>query len=202
MWVDPELVLDFLSPLAVIAILAWVYGPVRHRLAGAAVAPILMGLAFGLVAVLQMHAPYRPVGGVLIDLGAVPVALAGAFLGRRGLAACLAVALAARVPLGGIGLAPDLAGLVFAGLAGFAWDRATRATVPRGTGHLVILALAMSTSLVPGLALPAPLAAWYLTHAVPILFLLHLVCVPALATLLERERHLSLLEAAARAPPR
>jgi len=185
---DFALALDLLSPLALIAILSLGYGMIWQRLAGEALAPVHLGLTFGLVAMLQMQAPLRPVDGVIVDLRAIPVALAGAYLGTRGLAACLVVALAARWQIGGIGLWPDILGIATAGAAGFLWDRATRHHRTRGLDLLMGLALAMSASALAGGLLPHPLAGWMLTAAAPMVILVSLVAVPALATLLERER--------------
>lgn len=205
MRINFALVLDHVSPLAMIAILAWVSGAIGPHRAGARVAPVALGIAFGLVAVLQMQSAFVPVDGVLVDLRAIPLALAGAYLGRGGLAACLAVALAGRAQIGGIGTGADLLAITLAGCAGFVWHRATCLTVPRGIGHFIILALAMSTSLVPALMLPQPLGQWFLGSAIPVIFPIYLGIVPLLAAILERERHLSLIEAGAaggRDPPR
>lgn len=191
---DFALALDVLSPLALIALLSWSYGLIRHRFAGAAVAPVLMGVMFGIVAAIQMRTPLEPVAGLIVDLRTIPVALAGAYLGRRGLAACGIVALSARHDIGGVGMAADIVGIVVAGFAGLAWDRATRAQIPRGFRHLLALGVAMSTALLTGLMLPAPLRGWFVGSAVPVLLPLNLFLVPALAVLLERERALLLLE--------
>jgi len=192
---DFEIALDFASALALIAILAWYHGALLQRPALAPVLPLVMGLAFGLVAVVQMHAAVEPVGGLLLDLRGVPVVLAGAFLGFRGLAACLVVAISARFDIGGIGLWPDVVGIAFAGAAAAAWDRATRAATPRRIGHLSILAVASSVALLPGVSLPPPLGGWVLHEVVPVMVPLHLLAVMALAALMERERHLSIIEA-------
>lgn len=196
---DFAIALDFLSPLALIAILSWSYGLIRLRLAGDRMAPVVLGLAFGLVALLQMHAPLSPIPGVIVDLRAVPVALAGAYLGWRGLVACLAVALAARWQIGGIGLLPDLVGIVHAAAAGHLWDRSTRRNLPRGLGHIMALALIVSLGALSGMFLPQPLAAWVLTSAAPMLIFLTLVALPALAAILERERHAQAMESRSRA---
>jgi hypothetical protein len=195
MWLDRDLALDFFSPLAVIAILAWSFGMVRGRRARGQVAPVALGLAFGLVAMLQMHLSYAPVAGLLVDLRTVPVALAGAFLGGRGLLACLSVALAARYQLGGVEMMPGLLGIGIAGIAGAGWNRATRSVLPRGPASIGVLACGTSLAcLVPAL-LPPPLGPWYAASVAPWLMCLHVASVWLLAILLERERHLAVTEA-------
>jgi hypothetical protein len=181
---DIGLVLDFLSPLALLAILCLAHGPVRQRLPGAVLAPVAMGLAFGIVAALQMATPLRPVAGLIVDLRGVPLALAGAYLGWRGLLACLVVALAARWQIGGIGLMPDGLGMLIAGGGGLLWARLARRR-PRGMRALMGLGFFMSPAVLTGALLPAPLAGWMLTSAAPMLVLFNLVAVPLLAMILE-----------------
>lgn len=188
MWFDAELALDFLSSLAGLAILAWGSGLLRHRGLTRHLSPILLGLGFGLVAVIQMNTGYQPVAGFLIDLRLVPLGLAGAYLGGRGLAVCALVALAGRFQIGGIGLRADMVSICLAGLAGLAWARATRAQQVRGGGLLVILALATSAGFLPVLMLPMLLLAWFVIEALPILMLWHLLSITAIALLLERAR--------------
>ena len=195
MTLDVGIVLDFASALALIAILAWYHGALLQRPVLAPFVPLVMGGALGLVAVVQMHAAIEPVGGLLLDLRGVPVALAGAFLGGRGLAACLVVAISARLDIGGIGLWPDVVGIALAGGAAALWARATRAAMPRGLGQLAVLGLATSVVLLPGLSLPPPLGGWLLHAVVPVMLPLHVAAVTALAALMERERHLSIIEA-------
>lgn len=194
---DRDLALDVLSPLAVIAILAWSFGMIRDRRLRGIVAPVSLGLAFGLIAMLQMHLARQPVSGLLVDLRTVPLALAGAFLGWPGLGACLLVALGARSEIGGVGAVPGMIGMALAGLAGRAWDHATRRNLPRGGGQLLLLGAVTSVGLLPGLFLPAPLAQWCRHDVLPLVGLLHLAAVPLLAALLERERQLSFAEATA-----
>lgn len=194
MWFETDLALDYVSSLAVLAILAWGYGLVQRGGVGRLVAPIALGLGFGLVAVLQMNAAFQPVGGFLIDLRLVPVGLAGAFLGRRGLAACVVVALAGRYQIGGIGMYAGMTAICLSGLAGVAWDRATRARGPRGALPILILGLVTLAGVLPAMLLPAPLSGWFLSEALLILALLHLLAMTALAALLEHVRQTALID--------
>ena len=190
---DPGLALDFLSALALLAVLSLAYGQVRQRWAGAWPVPLGMGLSFGCVAALMMTAPLGNVAGVIVDPRAIPVALAGAYFGWRGLVGCLAVALAQRWQIGGIGLVPDAVGLALAGGAGLIWARLVRRRPKRGLPAHLALALLVSGSLVSAVLLPAPLAGWMLTRISPILVVCYLITLPLLARLLEGRQ--------ARSPP-
>lgn len=185
---DPALVLDVLSALALLALLSLAYGHLRPRWRASWLAPVGMGLAFGLVAALMMTAPLGSVAGLIVDLRAVPVALAGAYFGWRGLAGCLAVALVMRWQIGGIGLIPDVVGLGLAAGAGLVWGRLTRVDRRRGLRAHLALALLMSGNLASAVLLPAPLAGWMLTRAAPWLLVIYLAAVPLLANLLEGRR--------------
>jgi hypothetical protein len=185
---DIGLLLDLLSPLALLAILCLSHDLIRQRLPGRRAGEVAMGLSFGLVAAVQMMAPMIPVAGLIVDLRVVPIALAGAYLGWRGVLACLAVALAIRWQIGGIGLVPDALGMVIAGGAGLLWAWLTRHHRPRGMRALMGLAFLMSANVLTGALMPAPFAMWMLTSAAPMLVLFYLVAVPLLAAILEARR--------------
>lgn len=202
---DTDLIIDFASSLALLALLSWGYGILRRRLGGAVVAPIVLGGLFGLVAFLQMHAPIEPVEGVIIDLRVVPVALAGAFLGVRGLLPCLMVAITARYDIGGVGMVAGITAIVLAGCAGLIWNKKAAHMSSRGVKPLLGLALCVTVSLASGVLLPAPWRGWFFAEAAPALALGYMLAVPAIGALLERERIMLMVEermrAAARATP-
>lgn len=183
-----DILLEFVSSLALVALLAMGYGFFRRHVHGNWATPVVLGLIFGLVTILQMHTPLQPVDGVIIDMRNVPIALAGAFLGWRGLAVCLCLAVATRYGIGGVGWVSGVAGMALAGGAGLLWDRMTRHHQTRGIGLLVILAVAMSSHLAAVFLLPADVARWFLTVAALPILGLNLVSLPLVGILLERER--------------
>lgn len=191
---DTDLMIDFASSLALLALLSWSYGILRRRLGGAKLAPVVLGGLFGFVALLQMHAPIEPAEGLIIDLRAVPVALAGAFLGRAGLVACMTVALGARYGIGGIGMIAGMTGIALAGAAGLIWHRMTAHLGRRRFRDLLGLAVCVSASLTGAVSLPAPHGAWFFSQAAPALAAAYLVAIPAIGALLERERIILKLE--------
>ncbi|WP_224816916.1 LytS/YhcK type 5TM receptor domain-containing protein [Hasllibacter sp. MH4015] len=182
-----SVLMDFVAALAVMALLAESYGFVRRRFVGALLAPSVLGILFGILAVVQMHNPIEPFEGLIIDMRAVPVALAGAFLGWRGVLPCVAIALLGRWELGGVGMLAGWISIVIAALAGIIWARKTAHLGDRGFPILLGLALAMSSHLLGALALPSDLAAWFLMNAGLPILAANLVAVPTLAALMERE---------------
>ena len=179
--------LDMAAAMAITALLAESYGAVRRRLVRKGVAPIVLGTLFGAMAVVQMYHPIEPFDGLIVDLRNIPIALAGAFLGWRGLVPCLLIGLAARAGIGGVGAVAGMWGMVIAGLAGMIWARQMIVHPKRNFGMLLLLALAMSTHLLAGLALPRDLAIWFYTSAAGPMLAMNLISVPLIGALLERE---------------
>lgn len=180
--------IDFVQALALVAGLSWGYGLFRRHIARPGWAPLVLGVLFGCVAVLEMNTPLEPVPGLIIDLRAVPIVLAGAFLGWRGALVCVAIAIAARLSLGGVGMVAGVSAILIAAAGGLAWNYMTRHVAQRKARHLVWLALATSLSLVGGVFLPFELSAWFFGEVALPLAAIYLVSVPLVAALLERER--------------
>jgi hypothetical protein len=183
-----EFVFDFLNSLAIIAGLSWGYGLLRRRMAGPFWAPVLLGGLFGCDAVLQMSAPLEPVEGMIIDLRVVPVVLAGAFLGWRGTLVCLALAIPARIWIGGVGMEAGVASILLAAAGGLAWSHMTRHMSRRGVEQLIRLAIAAACTLFAGLLLPPELAALFYSEMALPLLAIYMIAVPLVGALLERER--------------
>ncbi|MEL6586811.1 MAG: LytS/YhcK type 5TM receptor domain-containing protein, partial [Pseudomonadota bacterium] len=180
--------LDFLGPLAVLVGLCYVYGYGRRALPG--IGPDAMGLLFGCVAALQMHMPFEPVPGLIIDMRNFPVALAGAFLGVRGLSFCLIVACVARFYLGGVGMGAGVIAILLAGAAGVVWAQIANAVQGAGRRSVpMLLALGplMSVHMAAVIVLPADLAMWFLREAAPVILVLNLFVLPVAAWLMDRE---------------
>lgn len=180
-------IIDVVAALALTALVAESYGAVRRRLVGNVLAPFVLGVFFGLMALVVMFNPLEPFEGLIIDMRNIPIALAGAFLGWRGLLPCLAIAVATRVGLGGVGMEAGIWGMVIAGLAGLIWARKMASQDTRTFGALLLLGMAMSTHLLSGLALPREFAIWFFTTAAAPMLAMNLIAVPLIASLLERE---------------
>lgn len=181
-------VADFAASLSLIFVLALAYGALHRRMPRAVSPRVVLGSLFGVVAFLEMQRPLQPFDGVLIDMRNVPIALAGAFLGRSGLAACLAISVTSRLVFGGAGAFAGVAGMLFAGGAGLLWQHLTRQSPRRHMGHMVALAGLMSTHITTGLFLPGYAMLWFFSEAAGPLFAINMVVVPIAALILERER--------------
>lgn len=178
---------DVIVAIAVSALLGEAYGSVRRHFSGKAMAPFALGALFGLIAIVQMYRPIEPFDGLLIDLRNIPIALAGAFLGWRGLLPCLVMAAGARLGMGGLGAGAGVLGMVLAGGAGVLWERRMAHIDERNLAMLLMLAVAMSAHLLAGLVLPQEMSVWFFTTAALPLFMLNLVAIPLIGSVLERE---------------
>lgn len=194
-WDIPTL-LDFVGSLAIIALLSVAYGGLRARLPGEKLAPSILGLAFGAVAILQMHAPLEPIEGLIVDMRNVPMVLAGAFLGLRGLVLCLVIGIAFRLGIGGVGVWAGIGAMLIAGGVGAFWRATTLGQHRRKGRTIVSLGVMANLHMVAAVLLPMDVAVFFLTEAGPVLVGLNLLAIPIVATLLERER--ILIESGAR----
>lgn len=190
-----ETFIDLSGSLAILAMLAVAYGALHRVLPAKHLFDPVMGVLFGLVALVQMHSPIEPVPGLLIDMRNIPVILAGAFLGGRGLLPCLLIAFLARWHAGGVGAAAGLMGLVTGGGVGLVWS-GVLARRQIGALALVTLGLVGSLHLLGAILLPLNLAVWFLTEAAPAIFVINLLALPVIGSLLERERRRIRREAA------
>lgn len=181
------IVVDVIVAIAVSALLGEAYGSVRRHFSGKVMAPFALGALFGLIAMVQMYRPIEPFDGLLIDLRNIPIALAGAFLGWRGLLPCLAMATGARLGMGGVGAGAGVLAMVMAGAAGLLWERRMAQIGERNVAMLLLLALAMSVHLLAGLALPQEMSEWFFTTIALPLFMVNLVAIPLIGSVLERE---------------
>lgn len=180
-------VVDFAGPIGLLCVLIVGVGEIRRWLSSPKQVQYVLGAIFGLVAVIEMEMPISPFEGVIIDLRIVPVILAGAFLGWRGLAVCLIMAIATRLYIGGVGAGSGVASVVISGALGALWTSATRAHLRRGFWQLCQLGLISGLSFVSAALLPADIAIWFVWNAAPILWLIYLVTIPIVGALIQRE---------------
>lgn len=196
---------EFVASISLIFVLALAYGAVHRKATGRIPPRLVLGILFGIAAMLEMQRPIEPFDGVLIDMRNIPIALAGAFLGRSGLAACLFIAICSRLFLGGVGTSAGLAGMLIAGGMGYLWHRMTITDGARPYRAMIQLAAMMSLSLFAAVFLPLTTMLWFFDEAAPPLFILYLLAVPLTALVLERERGLiareQRMQAAAKSNP-
>lgn len=180
-------IIDLSGSLAILGMLAVAYGGLHRLIPNKRAFDPIMGLLFGLVAFVQMHSPVEPYPGLIVDMRCVPVVLAGAFLGGRGLLPCLLIAVLARFWIGGVGMTSGIAALLTAGAVGLLWQGLTSGN-RHGWKAIGALGCLTSIHLIGAVLLPFDLAIWFLREAAPVLVLLNAVSVPAVAALLEREQ--------------
>ncbi|SFE62008.1 LytS/YhcK type 5TM receptor domain-containing protein [Roseivivax sediminis] len=179
--------LDLADAFAMLALAALAYAPAM-RLFGRSVARWLGGVAFGVVAALQLMTPVMLPIGALIDMRALPVALAAAFLGWRGALPSLAIAAAARSWTGGGGAEAGFAALVLAAGAGLLWRRLTDERDRRGLPALECLGLLICLHLLPVFAAADGLRPALMAGVVPVLAVLNIAGAVTVGWLLEQAR--------------
>ena len=178
---------DFVGALSLLCLLAASFGGLTRCLLSPKHAQTVLGLLFGICAWIQMQMPLTPFDGVIIDMRNVPVVLAGAFLGIRGLICCLLIAAGARIGIGGIGWPSGVAGMLIAGIVGFAWSEITR-HVNRRIWHILALSAVANLHLVAAFMLPWHIAVWFYVNAAPVVMCLNLIGITIVGLLLQRER--------------
>ena len=181
-----EDVMQWAACLSLLAMLASGYGMIGRSRIGDASGRLLLGVFFGGIAVLMMKLEVEPAPGIIVDLRAVPLVLAGAFLGRRGVAACAAMAAMARYDVGGIGTVSGVVSVFLYGGAGLAWARLIRGR-PRTERDLLLLGAFSPLGLAAVLVLPTDLAIWFMTQVAPFLTAITVPTTIAIAWVLQRE---------------
>ena len=187
MTLDLSTAMDFVSALALLAVLASSYGWLKRTLPQRWLAELVLGALFGLVAILQMSLPVEPRPGIVVDLRSIPVALAGAFLGWRGALSCAGIAMAMRWHLGGVGAPVGMTVVAVTALLGLGWARATRARPRRGRVALLGLGAMTACNAVTVVLLPTEIAWWFVANITPILTVAYIVLVPLFAAMMQRE---------------
>lgn len=186
MYLNVEHIVSFAAAAALIILAVCLVESARAwgRVRGVGDAPA--GLLLGLVSVAQMFQPLEPFSGVIIDLRIVPLVLAGAFLNLRAALLAAAMAAAMRLGVGGAGTLAGVAGIGGVVLCGHAWRRVTARQVQRGLLAFAALGLSTCLTLLSALLLPETIMVWFFTVAAPILVVIYLIFVPALALILDR----------------
>ncbi len=160
-----EIWFDLAGSVAIICFLTMAYSNIQRMFLTQRNAEILLGIAFGGVAWLQMNIPLEPMEGLIIDLRNVPLALCAAFLGWRATLVCFLIAALTRFQIGGIGMPSGILGMAIISVVGACWARFTRKFPQRRLHHLVLLSLLASAHLNGAWILPDAARTWFLTNA-------------------------------------
>ena len=184
-----EVFKDLLGTIAIMALLAVAYGTIMRTSVNAWLGQSLMGALFGGAAIMSMHDSIHIAEGVIGDLRSVPIVLAGAFLGPRGAAITVVLALIGRIETGGAGTASGCLGIVIGGMVGLGWAWRLRERQPGLPAILGLAALSSSTVLSVAL-MPSGAIGTFLFKVWPLLLPLQVLGIIIVGTVLERERRL------------
>ena len=185
-----EALLHFSQTIAAIALLAIAFGSIHRWLVRPGLADIVLGVLFGLSAVLAMSDPLMIQPGVIVDLRSVPVALAAVYLRPAGALTALGIAVAMRLSIGGMGATSGVVGLMMTYGASLAVRLMTARTGMRSLFRLLILAAASSTGIGSFFLLPWDLASGIIMHVAPSLFVCNTIGFVVVAKIIEREQRL------------
>lgn len=149
-----DVFIGLLQNTGMLALVAVAYGFLLPRLQGMT-AQIVMGLVFGLGAMLSMLSPVALMPGIFADSRSAIIMLAGVFGGPVAAVISGGIAAAWRFNAGGMGVGPGLAGIGIAmalGVAAHAFVRTVSRTVR--FRHIAVLALASPLVSLGALFLP------------------------------------------------
>lgn len=156
---------DLIGSLSLIFVLSMTYGHIQRLFLSQYYAELLMGLAFGGVAWVQMNMPLEPMEGLIFDLRNVPLALCAAFLGWRASLICFLIAAGTRFQIGGIGLPSAILAMLIVWCVAACWAKVTRSYSNRKLHHVFVLSVLVSAHLNAAWILPADARDWFLTNA-------------------------------------
>lgn len=180
----------FLEPVGMGAILVYVYGIVVRKDTTKQIEDLSLGFLFGLAAIFAMADPIEISSGIIVDMRNLFVGLAAAFFGIRGGGIALAMAIVARIEIGGAGTIIGILGVSISATMGLTWAQWIRPRVKQDMIALALLAAMISLHILSSMMLPDPIVIIFLTTFAPILILLNFLCTSIFATLIYRERAL------------
>jgi len=187
MLLELNTVLVFANGLGIMALTAMAFGQVERTPFPAHIRAIFQGAIFGIGAVVAMLSPADVAEGIRLDARTIFVGFAGAFCGAPGAVAAMLIAGAARVALGGVGVASGLGGIILAGLAGLLWRRNFLRAGRDDFQSLLILGLMISSSIVSAVFLPEDVRLPLLLANGPAIILASIIAALALGTFIQRE---------------
>jgi diguanylate cyclase len=187
---------DLASTIAVLALVAVPYGIALRRISSPRLRNVALGVLFSLTAMGAMLHPVRIETGIIVDLRALPIGLAGGFFGPLGALPAMAMAGVTRAVLGGAGTLSGIAAILIAGVAGVAWYYLARVMRPVLTFRLLVLSLMISLSYLAVLMLPDPPMTRIMAEMVPVAVVFNVIGTMVVGGLLDRERCSAELELA------
>ncbi|MEJ6404564.1 GGDEF domain-containing protein [Yoonia sp. 2307UL14-13] len=183
-----EKTLLFVEPTALAFLLVYAYSVVSREGWMKDHVNIVMGVAFGLCAVVAMMNPIPIVEGVIVDIRALFVGAAAAFFGIVGGAIALSFGLITRFSIGGDGAAIGMTSMTIAMLMGLAWAAWVRPRMQNPLRSFLVLGAMISVQLGLGLMLADGVREVFFYKLAPVVLVSHLIGAPFLGMLIARER--------------
>jgi diguanylate cyclase len=189
---------NLLDAVAALAVAAILFAPLLRQF-GSVRGALMTGAALGIGAALQFATPVHIGPGVFLDMRAVPLALAGGFLGVAGALPATAIAAAARLWIGGAGAEAGAVALCLASGSGLAWRALVSGDRQRGIPALAGLGAISCLHILPVFALPGDIQAAAFLGPIPCLVVLNVAGAVAVGLIFEEARWTARTEAQQRA---
>ena len=183
-----NLIVALLHAIAMMALMAVLFGVVQRTRLTAAAKSLAMGAIFGLGAISVMLAPVEVMPGVMIDGRSIFVGLGAAYSGPLGALAALILGAGFRIYLGGAGWAAGAVGISIAAVMGIVWQRNFSRPGRTGISLHMLAGVMISLQFVAVYLLPLDVANRMAAAIYPLLLVAAIVSSVVLGLLIERER--------------
>lgn len=180
-----ELLAAVAMSLALVCILAPLTPYLQERWSDRNWGEALIGAIFGAVVIAEMLHPLEPMAGLIVDMRALPLVLAGAFLGTKGVLTAVLVSVLGRLAIGGIGTTAGMISMVMYAAVGVFWAQTTASQWSNQAVRLLALPFLSVAGLLTAAILPEPARSWFFWNAAPSLAVTYFVTLPPLVLLFE-----------------
>lgn len=149
----------------------------------------IMGIMFGLGAILTLHQPITIDTGVQVDARNLFIAFAGATAGIIGGGIALVMSGTTRMLIGGVGVWPGLISMGLSAIMGLAWLRLEKSKLLPKSLRWAVLGGMISVTIFMLLLLPAPIGWNAFTTGGPVLLLIYLMGSVLLGLMVQNENN-------------
>jgi diguanylate cyclase len=183
-------VIILIDPMLLAVAVIYVYGVVVRLTSQKLIHKAVIGLTFGIGAILAMLTPLVLTDGFSVDTRCLLVGLSGAFFGIPAAVIAGGLTVAARIAIGGDGLSAGITAIALATCAGPIWARYIRNKVTSPGVEYILLGFVISSHLFAAALLPQAMIWSFLTTLAPILVVFNLLGAILVGTLIAREEGL------------
>lgn len=185
-----EKIMLVVQPLALAALLIYVYGLFYRAIRHTVILNALMGIMFGFAAAVAMASPIPIADGIIVDIRNLFVGMAAAYFGIIGGLFALIGGVAMRVSVGGSGVMLGIASMFMATIMGLIWATFVRPRIRQDFKAFLVLGGMISMHLVIAVFLPASVRSDFFIGLAPTLLIANLIGAVLLSKLILRERGL------------